>query len=61
MAAYRVQVLDERGELVVGATLNCVDDAAAKAKFAELPLPHGRAELWLGKRLVIRRLAEDAA
>ena len=61
MAAYRVQVLDEKGDLVVGATLNCADDASAKAKFADLPLPPGRAELWLGKRLVTRRLSEAAA
>jgi hypothetical protein len=61
VAAYRVQVLDDDGGLVVGATLNCVDDAAAKAKFAQLPLPPGRAELWLGKRLVTRRLSEPAA
>lgn len=60
MAAYRVQVLDDRGGLVVGATLNCPDDAAAKARFLALPLPVGRAELWLGSRLVMRRAVEDA-
>ncbi|WP_374468584.1 hypothetical protein [Phenylobacterium sp.] len=61
MAAYKVQVLNEKGSLVVGATLNCADDAAAKAKFMTLPLPRGEAQLWLGKRLVMRRLDEDAA
>jgi len=60
LAAYRVQVLDDRGELVVGATLTCPDDAAARARFLALPLPAGQAELWLGRRLVMRRLVEDA-
>lgn len=55
-----MQVLDDRGELVVGATLNCPDDAAARARFLALPLPPGRAELWLGRRLVLRRAGEDA-
>ncbi|HVI30915.1 hypothetical protein [Phenylobacterium sp.] len=60
MAAYRVQVLDDRDELVVGATLNCPDDAAARARFLALPLPAGRAELWLGRRLLLRRAVEEA-
>jgi len=52
---YRVQVLDAHGVLVTGATLRCADDTAAKARFAELPLPEGRAELWRGARLVVSR------
>lgn len=55
-----MQVLDDRGELVVGATLNCADDAAARARFLVLPLPAGQAELRLGRRLVMRRAVEDA-
>ena len=54
MPAYKVQVLDDEGRLVVGATINCVDDAAAKAKFESLPLPDGRAQLTIGGRLVAR-------
>jgi hypothetical protein len=60
LAAYRVQVLDHNGQLVVGVTLNCPDDAAAKAKFMALPLPPGEAELWIGKRLVLRRVDAEA-
>lgn len=55
-----MQVLDDRDELVVGATLNCPDDAAARARFLALPLPAGRAELWLGRRLLLRRAVEEA-
>jgi hypothetical protein len=61
LAAYSVRVLDERGELVVGVTLSCLDDVAAKAKFAVLPLPPGEAELRQGQRLVARRTREEAA
>lgn len=56
-----MRVLDERGELVVGVTLSCLDDVAAKAKFAVLPLPPGEAELRQGQRLVARRTREEAA
>lgn len=60
MAAYSVRVLDDGGELVVGATLNCPDDDAARTRFLALPLPAGQAELWLGRRLVMRRAVEEA-
>ena len=55
MASYRVRVTDGEGRLIVGATLNCPDDAAARAKFESLPLPDGLAELSLGARVVLRR------
>ena len=54
MPAYKVRVLDGEGRLVVGATIYCVDDGAAKAKFEILPLPPGSAELTLGSRVVAR-------
>lgn len=60
MPAYKVRVLDGEGRLVVGATIYCVDDAAAKAKFETLPLPPGAAELTLGARVVARSPAEQA-
>lgn len=58
MPAYRVRVLDDDGQLIVGATLSCVDDAAARARFDALPLPPGRAELTLGARLVDSRAGD---
>ncbi|HEY8574598.1 hypothetical protein [Phenylobacterium sp.] len=59
MPAYTVRVLDDEGRLVVGATINCVDDAAAKAKFKSLPLPAGAAELSQGSRVVLRSDPSD--
>jgi hypothetical protein len=55
MASYKVRVTDGQGRLVVGATLSCPDDAAARARFESLPLPEGLAELTLGARVVARR------
>ena len=60
MPAYTVRVTDADGVLVVGATLNCPDDAAAKAKFEALPLPAGRAELTRGRRLVAELATPEA-
>lgn len=55
MPTYKVRVLDGDGQLVVGATLTCAGEAAARAKFAALPLPNGTAELVLGRRVIERR------
>jgi hypothetical protein len=52
MIPYRIKILDDAGQLVAGATIRCLDDTAAKARFAGMPLPAGRAELWRGARLV---------
>lgn len=57
MAAYKVQVIDSQGAFVVGATLNCPDDASAVRKFDSLPLPPGTAQLLLGARVVAVRPA----
>lgn len=59
MASYKVRVTDGEGRLVVGATLSCPDDAAARARFESLPLPEGLAELTLGGRVVARREPSD--
>ena len=55
MIPYRVRVVDAAGRLIVGATVRCADDTAAKAKFMTMPLPAGEAELWRGARLVAQR------
>ena len=52
--------MSEAGGLVAGATLQCADDTAAKARLANLPLPEGRAELWRGARLVAERAPTDS-
>ena len=60
MPAYKVRVLDADGRLIVGATLSCVDDTTAKARFVTLPLPQGDAELTRGPRVVARRPSQQA-
>lgn len=55
MIRYRISVVDDAGDLVAGASLRCADDTSAKARFAAMPLPPGRAELWRGARLVASR------
>jgi hypothetical protein len=55
MAAYKVRVTDDQGRLVVGATLYCATDAAARERFEQLPLPHGVAELSLRGRVIVSR------